>query len=136
MKQSENSHSSECPFCKLDPAREIIIESKLTFSIYDKYPVSKGHALIIPKRHCSSYFELTDEEQASCWQMVNQLKMILTDKYNPDGFNIGINVNQAAGQTIPHVHIHLIPRFKGDITLPEGGVRGVIPDKRLYRSNI
>ena len=126
----------ECPFCNLDPTREIISESTLTFAIYDKYPVNTGHTLIIPRRHCSSYFELTDEEQISCWQMVNELKTVLTKKYNPDGFNIGININQAAGQTIPHVHIHLIPRFKGDIPEPEGGVRGVIPEKRMYRFNI
>jgi diadenosine tetraphosphate (Ap4A) HIT family hydrolase len=65
--------------------------------------------------------------------MVNELQILLTEKYNPDGFNVGININGAAGQTIPHVHIHLIPRFKGDIPEPEGGVRGVIPEKRLYR---
>jgi diadenosine tetraphosphate (Ap4A) HIT family hydrolase len=134
MEQSENTHSSECPFCNLDPSREIITESELVFAIYDKYPVNKGHALIIPKRHCSNYFELTAEEQLACWQLVNELKTVLTERYNPDGFNIGININEDAGQTIPHVHIHLIPRYKGDITQPEGGVRGVIPEKRLYRS--
>jgi len=136
MEQSENSHSFGCPFCNLDPSREIIAESELAFAIYDKYPVNKGHTLIIPKRHCSSYFELTPEEQASCWQMVNELKTVMTEKYNTDGFNIGININEEAGQTIPHVHIHLIPRYKGDIDQPEGGVRGVIPEKRLYRSNM
>ncbi len=134
MEQSENSHSSECLFCNLDSSREIITESELAFAIYDKYPVNKGHALIIPKRHCSSYFELTAEEQTSCWQMVNELKNFLSEEFNPDGFNIGININEEAGQTIPHMHIHLIPRYKGDITQPEGGVRGVIPEKRLYRS--
>jgi diadenosine tetraphosphate (Ap4A) HIT family hydrolase len=67
--------------------------------------------------------------------MVNTVKQILTQKFNPDGFNVGINVNEAAGQTIPHTHIHLIPRYKGDVEEPEGGVRGVIPEKRKYNCN-
>lgn len=124
---------SNCPFCKPDSDRVVIIENRTVYSRYDKFPVSKGHAIIIPKRHCSDYFELTSEEQISCWEMVNDLKIILTEKYHPDGFNIGINVSEAAGQTIPHVHIHLIPRYKGDVKEPEGGVRGVIPHKKSYK---
>jgi len=123
---------STCPFCKLDFQRDLILESDTTYSIYDKFPVSDGHALIVPKRHCADYFELTLEEQSDCWSMVNALKQILMEKYNPDGFNVGINVNESAGQTIPHVHIHLIPRYKGDVKDPEGGVRGVIPEKKSY----
>lgn len=125
--------SSYCQFCKPESGREIILENELCYCVYDKYPVSKGHVLIIPKRHCADYFELSTTEQTACWAIVNDLKTILTIKYSPNGFNIGININEAAGQTVPHVHIHLIPRYKGDITEPEGGVRGVIPDKRLYR---
>ncbi len=123
---------SYCPFCNPESGREVIIENDFVYSAYDKFPVSKGHALIIPKRHIANYFELSKDEQASCWEMVNKLKVILTEKYHPDGFNIGINVNETAGQTIPHVHIHLIPRYKGDVAEPEGGVRGVIPDKKKY----
>lgn len=126
--------SSNCPFCKPETGREIILENELCYCAYDKYPVSNGHALIIPKRHCSDYFKLTTEEQTSCWEMVNEIKQILDYKYHPDGFNIGINVNEAAGQTVPHVHIHLIPRYKGDVDEPEGGVRGVIPEKRKYEN--
>jgi len=125
--------SPYCPFCIPKTSREIILENELCYCLYDKYPVSKGHALIIPKRHCSDYFELTPAEQTACWAMVNELKQILDNKYHPDGFNIGLNVNEAAGQTVSHVHIHLIPRYKGDVTEPEGGVRGVIPEKRMYR---
>jgi len=124
---------SACPFCNLDSQRELIVESPSTYSVYDIFPVSNGHALVIPKRHCSDYFELTLEEQSACWSMVNAVKQILMEKFNPDGFNIGINVNEDAGQTIPHVHIHLIPRYRGDVLDPEGGVRGVIPDKRMYK---
>jgi diadenosine tetraphosphate (Ap4A) HIT family hydrolase len=125
---------SECPFCNLDSQRELILESQYTYSVYDKFPVSKGHALILPKRHCADYFELTLEEQSACWSMVNTVKQILMQKFNPDGFNVGINVNKEAGQTIPHVHIHLIPRYKGDVKDPEGGVRGVIPEMRMYKT--
>lgn len=126
---------STCPFCNIDSQRELIVESPNAFSVYDRFPVSKGHALIVPKRHCPDYFELTPDEQTDCWGMVNTVKQILVQKYNPDGFNIGINVNAVAGQTIPHVHIHLIPRYRGDIKDPEGGVRGVIPEKRNYKSD-
>ena len=123
---------STCPFCNIDSQRELIAESPTAYSVYDIFPVSNGHALIIPKRHCADYFELTLEEQSTCWNMVNTVKHILMENYNPDGFNVGINVNEEAGQTIPHVHIHLIPRYKGDIKDPEGGVRGVIDTKRIY----
>ncbi len=122
----------ECPFCNPDPSREIITESSLAYAIFDMFPVSDGHALIIPRKHCLDYFELSFEEQSSCWQLVNEVKHILEKKYHPDGFNVGININHAAGQTIPHVHIHLIPRYTGDVVDPRGGVRGVIPNKRSY----
>ena len=121
-----------CPFCQIDPNREIINENELAYSVYDNYPVSNGHSLVIPKRHCSNYFDLTIEEQNACWSMVNKIKEHIESEFKPDGFNIGININEAAGQTILHVHIHIIPRYKGDIDNPEGGVRGVIPDNRLY----
>jgi diadenosine tetraphosphate (Ap4A) HIT family hydrolase len=127
---------SDCPFCNPDSDREVIIETTDVYSVYDRFPVTTGHALIIPKRHCADYFELTEEEQTFCWNMVSELKNILTKKYHPDGYNIGINVNEAAGQTIPHVHIHLIPRYFGDVEEPEGGVRGVIPERRMYKSTI
>ncbi len=127
---------SYCPFCNPESGREIILENEWCFCFYDKYPVSKGHALIIPKHHCADYFDLKSEEQTGCWEMVNEIKEILDKEYHPDGFNIGINVNEAAGQTIPHVHIHLIPRYEGDVAEPEGGVRGVIPNKRLYKIRV
>jgi diadenosine tetraphosphate (Ap4A) HIT family hydrolase len=103
----------------------------MAYSIYDKFPVSLGHVLIIPKKHCADYFKLSSEEQSDCWSMVNTVKRILEEKFIPYGFNVGIKVNEVAGRTIPHVHIHLIPRYQGDVKDPEGGVRGVIPEKRL-----
>ncbi len=124
-----NNHT-QCPFCNIE--REIITENNRSVAIYDGYPVSKGHALIIPKLHCANYFELSLEDQYACITLLNETKNIIQSKYNPDGFNVGININEVAGQTIPHVHIHLIPRYSGDVERPKGGVRGVIPGKKEY----
>jgi diadenosine tetraphosphate (Ap4A) HIT family hydrolase len=122
--------NQSCPFCNLD--REIIIENELSFAIYDGYPVNEGHVLIIPKRHTANYFDLTPNEQHACIALLNQVSKTIQEKYNPDGFNIGVNINEKAGQTIPHVHMHLIPRYKGDVEEPRGGVRGVVPGKQNY----
>jgi len=121
-----------CPFCSPDSERKLILESATAYAMFDKYPVSKGHILIIPKKHSADYFQLTFKEQSACWFMLNKAKEYIMGLMNPDGFNVGINVNITAGQTVPHVHIHLIPRYSGDVENLEGGVRGVIPDKRKY----
>jgi diadenosine tetraphosphate (Ap4A) HIT family hydrolase len=130
--QTFKKGNTDCPFCNPDPSRELIAESRQVYSMYDGFPVSKGHALIIPKKHIANYFELTFNEQSACIFILNAVKKILNKKFNPDGFNVGININQAAGQTVPHVHIHLIPRYKGDVKEPRGGVRGVIPKNKNY----
>jgi diadenosine tetraphosphate (Ap4A) HIT family hydrolase len=104
----------------------------LAYCARDSYPVSPGHSLIIPFRHCASFFDLTPEETAACMQLLAQERESLADEFNPDGFNVGVNVNQAAGQSIFHVHIHLIPRYTGDSSHPRGGVRQVIPEKADY----
>lgn len=130
--QLQSTENPECPFCNPDSERTLIVESATAYAIYDKYPVSEGHSLIIPKRHCADYFELSFKEQAACMFMLNKVKEIVASAFNPDGFNIGINVGGEAGQTVNHVHIHLIPRYKGDVIDPRGGVRGVIPDKQKY----
>lgn len=129
IKKKENSN---CPFCNPDPEREIIVESATAYALFDKFPVNEGHTLIIPKKHCSDYFDLTFKEQSACWFILNTVKEIIQSKFNPDGFNIGVNINETAGQTISHVHIHLIPRYNGDVENPKGGVRGVIPGKKDY----
>lgn len=127
MKYSEEN----CPFCRLD-SRNVIESTEKTFAIFDKFPVNPGHTLIIPKRHCSNYFELSVEEQLDCFHLVNQVRVMLDEKFKPDGFNIGINIGEAAGQTVPHVHIHVIPRYQSDVENPIGGVRCVIPSKKEY----
>lgn len=123
-----------CPFCQSNLS--IIKSKKNAFAIYDKYPVSLGHTLIIPRRHVASFFELTQEEMDACWELVKEMKPLLSEKYQPDGFNVGINVGEAAGQTLFHVHIHLIPRYKGDVENPAGGVRYVIPEKANYLKDL
>jgi diadenosine tetraphosphate (Ap4A) HIT family hydrolase len=120
-----------CPFCNKKES-EKILSSILTYAVYDSYPISKGHTLVIPKRHISNYFLLEDNERNDCWDLINKLKEELEKEYNPDGFNIGININEAAGQTVHHVHIHLIPRYSGDIPNPRGGIRNIIPGKGEY----
>ncbi len=124
------NENKPCPFCNLE--REKILETEMSFAIYDGFPVNEGHALIIPKRHTANYFDLSLEEQKDCIELLNRVKGIVQEKYSPAGFNVGININEAAGQTVPHVHIHLIPRYEGDVEEPRGGVRGVVPDKRKY----
>jgi diadenosine tetraphosphate (Ap4A) HIT family hydrolase len=130
--QISKNENSDCPFCNPDSERELLLESATAYAMFDKFPVSNGHTLIIPKKHCGDYFELSFKEQSACWFILNKAKEILKKKLNPDGFNIGINISEAAGQTVPHVHIHLIPRFNGDVKEPRGGVRGVIPEKKNY----
>jgi diadenosine tetraphosphate (Ap4A) HIT family hydrolase len=124
------NENKPCPFCNLE--REKILETELSFVIYDGFPVNEGHALIIPKRHTANYFDLSLEEQKDCIELLNRVKAIVQEKYNPAGFNVGININEAAGQTVPHLHIHLIPRYEGDVEEPRGGVRGVIPGRKSY----
>lgn len=123
----------ECLFCeKRDIRTEFIYENESVFVLYDQYPVNKGHCLIIPKRHIVEYFDLERDELLDVDEAIRHMKDILSAKYQPDGYNIGVNNGKAAGQTIMHLHIHLIPRYEGDCLNPRGGVRGVIPDKQNY----
>ncbi|WP_037375878.1 HIT family protein [Sedimenticola selenatireducens] len=123
-----------CPFCTLD-AKRILRQTHHAIVIRDGFPVSRGHTLIIPKRHVNSFFELTDDERVDIFSSLNAAKEYLDYELRPDGYNIGINDGAAAGQTVPHLHIHLIPRYKGDRPDPRGGVRWVIPKNADYWSD-
>ncbi len=114
----------ECVFCQ-KPQKEIIFENDLAQAFYDRYPVNRGHVLITPKRHVETFFEATLEELTAINQLVFKVKNILEEKYKPQGYNIGFNVNRAGGQTIFHLHCHLIPRFTGDVENPRGGIRRI-----------
>ena len=121
-----------CPFCSVESEREIIASSSLSLAFFDGFPVSPGHVLIIPRRHVASFFDLTQEERLDLLKLADDVKRIVDGRYHPDGYNIGVNVGEAAGQSIFHVHLHLIPRYAGDVPNPRGGVRGVIPAKQNY----
>ena len=122
----------DCIFCNLEPSR---IEDRNEFfvAIKDLYPVTEGHTLIIPSRHIESFFELSKDEEIAMLDILNSQKEELSQLDSTiTGFNVGINDGEDAGQTIMHCHVHLIPRRKGDMESPRGGVRGVIPDKQSY----
>jgi len=123
--------SQQCPFCTVEHGR-IVFENKWAFAILDGFPISHGHSLIIPKRHVASFFEASAEERGAMLTLLDNMKVFLDNKFKPDAFNIGINDGVAAGQTVSHLHIHLIPRYKGDMADPRGGVRWVIPEKAKY----
>lgn len=130
--QIEHGVNEFCPFCNPERERELLLESATAYSVLDKFPVNPGHALIIPKRHTADYFDLSFKEQSACWFMANKVKEVLQKRFNPNGFNVGININESAGQTVGHVHIHIIPRYNGDVDEPRGGIRGVIPERKNY----
>ncbi len=122
---------NHCPFCALAGDR-IVTSDGLSVVVRDGFPVSPGHTLIIPRRHFGSFFEATAEERASLMHLLGEARQALTGEFHPDGWNIGINDGPAAGQTVLHLHIHLIPRYAGDSPDPRGGVRWVIPAKANY----
>ena len=112
--------------------KEKIIENDFAYSVYDGYPISNGHSLVVPKNIVSDIFELTDEEYLGCFDLIKKVREILKKKFKPDGFNIGINSGISAGQTIFHAHIHIIPRYNGDVSNPRGGIRNIIKGKDNY----
>lgn len=120
-----------CPFCTL-PADRVVHEATTAIVIRDGYPVSPSHTLIIPKRHVGSFFDTTEAERADLLALLATARNEIEQEIQPSGYNIGINDGPAAGQTVPHLHIHLIPRFHGDQPDPRGGVRWVIPSKAAY----
>jgi len=117
-----------CVFCQRDNLI-IVAENKLAIAFYDGCPVNEGHILITPKRHVETYFDTSLEEHTAMVELIFKTKEYLQLKYEPDGFNIGSNVGLAAGQTVFHFHIHVIPRYSGDVPDPRGGVRKVIPHR-------
>jgi diadenosine tetraphosphate (Ap4A) HIT family hydrolase len=121
-----------CPFCDRIPQVARDDRNDLAAALEDAYPASPGHTLIVPLRHEPDFFSLSGEEQAAMWQLAELVRRRLQNELKPDGLNVGINVGAAAGQTVEHAHIHLIPRFTGDVPDPRGGVRWIIKDKARY----
>lgn len=128
--EKKRDPNNPCLFCKNPKGLSLVEE--LAYSARDTYAVSPGHTLVIPKRHVASFFDLTPAEVAACMSLIKQEKKRIDGEFKPDGYNIGVNVGAAAGQSIFHVHIHVIPRYLGDVENPQGGVRHVIARNAHY----
>ena len=126
-----DSNASDCPFCYLAPER-ILEEAACVIAAADAFPVSRGHTLIIPRRHVTDFLDLEENELAAVYQLLRCMRAHLDAVSKPDGYNIGVNVGAVAGQTVGHAHLHLIPRYAGDVAEPMGGVRNVIPGRGSY----
>jgi diadenosine tetraphosphate (Ap4A) HIT family hydrolase len=122
-----------CPLCSAVERRDTLASNAHAVAIPDAYPVNPGHALVVSRRHVADLFDLDADEQAGLWALVPSVKQALDERHRPTGYNIGINVGVSAGQTIDHVHIHVVPRYDGDVDDPSGGVRFVIPSRGNYR---
>lgn len=120
-----------CPFCR-PRAVAVVREASLVLAVTDGFPVSEGHTLVVPRRHVASLFDLNEDEQAAIWAMVGDIRSELAVRLAPQGFNVGLNDGRAAGQTVMHAHVHVIPRFDGDVPDPRGGVRWVVPGRAAY----
>lgn len=121
----------DCPLCNLDPAR-VWLANDHAIALRDGLPVSPGHTLVIPRRHVQGFFDLDAAEQQAVWLLAASVRSKLRAEFKPDGFNVGLNDGPAAGQAVPHAHVHVIPRFQGDVSDPRGGVRWIIPAKAKY----
>ncbi len=122
---------STCPFCSVEPSR-VVASSETAIAIRDAYPITEGHTLVLPRMHVKSIFELSALEQGVLWALVAEVRQLLLREMRVEDFNIGVNDGPAAGQTVEHAHIHLIPRRKGDVPDPRGGVRHIIRLKARY----
>lgn len=128
--EKKRDPNNPCLFCR--DAKGVSLKNELAYSARDSYAVSPGHTVVIPKRHVASFFDLTPEEVSACMELITEERKLIDAEFNPDGYNIGVNIGPAAGQSIFHVHIHIIPRYEGDVKNPQGGVRHVLPHKAHY----
>ena len=129
--RANSAAAPDCVFCTLEPAR-IAWSGTLVLAVWDAFPVSPGHALVVPRRHVPDWDALTRDEKAAILAGVDEARALIGARHAPDGFNIGCNDGAAAGQTVPHFHMHVIPRYAGDAPDPRGGVRWVLPAHARY----
>jgi diadenosine tetraphosphate (Ap4A) HIT family hydrolase len=122
----------DCVFCDRLEGDAYIAANRLAAAFPDAFPISLGHSLIVPRRHEANFLTLTETEQAAVWQLVHEVREDVDARFHPDGYNLGVNVGVAAGQTVWHAHLHLIPRYAGDCGDPRGGVRWILPAKARY----
>lgn len=123
---------AECPFCARIRRGEATHEESLAAAFPDRFPVTKGHMLVVPRRHVASLLDISDEEAADMWRLARRVCLELQEQLGADGFNLGVNVGEAGGQSVPHVHLHVMPRYKGDSADPRGGVRWIVPSRARY----
>jgi diadenosine tetraphosphate (Ap4A) HIT family hydrolase len=123
---------SHCPLCDRIESGDYLAENALAVAVLDSFPLNPGHTLIIPRRHIADLFELSNEGLAALWALLPVAKQVIDAQHAPPAYNVGVNVGSAAGQTVAHVHVHLIPRFPGDVPDPRGGVRWVVPSRAAY----
>lgn len=122
-----------CPFCHL-PTDRIRRANDQALLVPDGFPLNPGHCLVLPRRHVASLFDATEEEVRALWQLLGEGRELIDQEHGPAGYNVGVNDGPAAGQTVAHLHIRLIPRYPGDTTDPRGGIRWVLPDRSTYWS--
>lgn len=127
----EAGPSSECPFCRVAPERTFH-EGLLVLGLWDGFPVSPGHALLVPRRHVATWFEASANEKSELAEAIEVARAAILSRHRPEGFNVGMNLGAAAGQTVGHLHLHVIPRYPGDVPDPRGGVRWVVPARADY----
>jgi len=120
-------NSSPCELCT---ATDVILQNALAYARYDNNALSRGHVLVVPKRHVANFFDMSTEEQSAVLQLLGEAQRYVQLAFSPDGYNVGINVGAAAGQSRMHVHVHLIPRYVGDVPDPKGGIRRVLSGSR------
>ncbi len=122
----------DCFFCKCINKKDFTLENEYAIARFDDFPVNRGHFEIVPKRHIKDWWETNDKERKAIFDLLDKAKELIDSKYQPDGYNIGMNLGESAGQSVMHLHVHLIPRYNGDVENPRGGVRAVIPQKQNY----
>ena len=127
-------NTKPCLFCDKDnpEVNTIIAQNEFAYARWDNFPASRGHAEVVPIRHVESFFDLTSAELSAIYDLAKVAKQVIDDKYQPDAFNVGVNDGEAAGRTVHHVHVHLLPRYAGDVPNPRGGIRHIIPGKGSY----
>lgn len=126
--------TSPCPFCSPEPER-VFLETELVIGLWDGFPVSPGHALLVPRRHVATWFDASADELIGLVQATKAAHELIEQQHRPDGYNIGVNVGEAGGQTVFHLHLHVIPRYRGDVQDPRGGVRWALPQKAAWWSS-
>lgn len=121
-----------CPFCDRLAEGDLVAQNDLAVAFVDRYPLNPGHTLIVPRRHEPDFLALTEAEHSAVWRLVPQVRAYVDARYHPHGYNLGVNAGAAAGQTVWHAHLHVVPRYEGDVADPRGGIRWILPDRARY----